>query len=179
MSTYLCTYLSISVVYLCMYASLSINICHLSIYLHHLSIYLSSIIHLSIYLSTVYLSLFSRCPVQLFVTPMDCSTPGFPVLHCLLEHISVSIESVMPLNHLILSRPVFLLLSIFSSIRVFSNESALHTRQPKYWSFTFSIRPSSEYSGLISFSIDWFDLLAVQGTLKNLLQHQSSKASVL
>ena len=157
-----------------MYASLSINICHLSIYLYHLSIYLSSIIHLSIYLS-----LFSCCPVQLFVTPMDCSTPGFPVLHCLLEHISVSIESVMPLNHLILSRPAFLLLSIFSSIRVFSNESALHIRRPKYWSFTFSIRPSSEYSGLISFSIDWFYLLAVQGTLKNLLQHQSSKASVL
>ena len=125
---YLPVYLPIYllVIYLCMYASLSINICHLSIYLYHLSIYLSSIIHLSIYLS-----LFSCCPVQLFVTPMDCSTPGFPVLHCLLEHISVSIESVMPLNHLILSRPAFLLLSIFSSIRVFSNKSVLHIRQAK------------------------------------------------
>ena len=85
----------------------------------------------------------------------------------------------MPSNHLILCHPLHSLLSIFSSIRVFSNESALRIRWPNYWSFSFSISPSNEYSGLISFRIDWLDLLAVQGTLKSLLQHQSSKASVL
>ena len=88
------------------------------------------------------------------------------------------IESVMPSNHLILSHPL-LLPSIFPSIKVFSNESALCTRWPKDWSFRFSISPSSEYSGLISFRMDWLDLLAVQGTLKSLLQHHSSKASIL
>ena len=91
----------------------------------------------------------------------------------------MSIESVMPSNHLILYRPLLLLPSIFSSIRVFSNESALLMRWPKYWSFSFSISPSNEYSGLISFSRDWLDLLAVQGTLKSLLQHHSLKASIL
>ena len=91
----------------------------------------------------------------------------------------MSIESVMPFNHLILCRPFLLLPSIFPSIRVFSNESVLHIRWPKYWSFSFSISPSSEYSGLISFRIDWFGLLAVQRTLKSLLQHHSSKTSVL
>ena len=91
----------------------------------------------------------------------------------------MSIESVIPSNHLILCRFLLLLPSIFPSIRVFSNESALHIRWPKDWSFSFSISPSNEYSGLISFSIDWFDLLAVQGTLKSLLQHHSSKASIL
>ena len=85
----------------------------------------------------------------------------------------------MPSNHLILCRPLLLLPSIFPSIRVFSNESALHIRWPKYWSFSFSISPSNEYSGLISFGIDWLDLLAVQGTLKSLLQHHSSKASII
>ena len=85
----------------------------------------------------------------------------------------------MPSNHLILCRPLLLPPSIFPSIRVFSKESVLHIRWPQYWSFSFSIRPSNEYSGLISFSIDWFDLLAVQGTLKSLLQHHSSKASIL
>ena len=90
----------------------------------------------------------------------------------------MSIESVKPSNHLILCRPL-LLPSIFPSIRVFSNESVLHIRWPKYWSFSFSISPSNEYSGLISFRMDWLDLLAVQGTLKSLLQHHSSKASVL
>ena len=89
-----------------------------------------------------------------------------------------SIESVMPSNHLILCRPI-LLPSIFPSIRVFSNESALHIRWPKYWSFSFSISPSNEYLGLISFRMDWLDLLAVQGTLKSLFQHHSSKASIL
>ena len=90
-----------------------------------------------------------------------------------------SIESVIPSNHLILCYPFLLLSSIFPSIRVFSNESVLHIRWPKYWSFSFSISLSSEYSGLISFRIDWLDLLKVQGTLKSLLQHHTSKASVL
>ena len=85
------------------------------------------------------------------------------------------IESVMPSNHLILCHPLLLLSSIFPSIRVFSNEWTLHIKWPKYWSFSFSISPSSEYSGLISFRIDWIDLLAVQGTLKHLLQHHNSK----
>ena len=91
----------------------------------------------------------------------------------------MSIESVMPSNHLILYHPLLLLLSIFPSIRVFSNESILHIRWPKYWSFSFSISPSNEYLGLISFRMDWLDFLAVQGTLKNLLQHHNSKASIL
>ena len=92
---------------------------------------------------------------------------------------NLSIESVMPSNHLVLCCPLLLLLSIFPSIRVFSNESVLHVRWTKYWSFSFSISPSNEYSGLISFRIHCFDLLAVQETLKSLLQHQSSKASIL
>ena len=91
----------------------------------------------------------------------------------------MSIESVMPSNHLILCPPLLLPPSIFPSIRVFSSESFLHIRWPKYWSFSFSISPSSEYSWLISFGMDWLDLLAVQGTLKSLLQHHSSKASIL
>ena len=91
----------------------------------------------------------------------------------------MSIELVMPSNHLIFCRPLLLLPSIFPSIRVFSNESALHIRWPKYWSFSFNISPSSEHSGLISFRMDWLDLLAVQGILKSLLQHHSSKASIL
>ena len=89
------------------------------------------------------------------------------------------IELVLPSNHLILCHPLLLPPSIFPSIRVFSNESALHIRWPKYWSFSFSISPCNEYSGLISFRIDWLDLLVVQGTLKSLLQHHSSKASIL
>ena len=91
----------------------------------------------------------------------------------------MSIQSVMPSNHLILCCPLLLLPSIFPSIRVFSSKSVLHIRWPKYWSFSFSISPSNEYLGLISFRIDLFDLLAVQGTLKSLLQHHSSKASIL
>ena len=111
---------------------------------------------------------------------MDYSTPGFPVIiksWSLLK--LMSIESIMPSNHLILFCPLFLLPSVFLSIRVFSSESALHIRWPKYWSFSFSISPSNEYSGLISFRMDWLDLLAVQGTLKSLLPHQSSKALIL
>ena len=91
----------------------------------------------------------------------------------------MSIESMMPSNHLILCHPLLLLPSIFLSIRVFSSESALHIRWPKYWSFSFNISPSNEHPGLISSSIDWLDLLEVQGTLKSLLQHHSSKASIL
>ena len=107
--------------------------------------------------------------------------PGFPVLHCLPEFAQKlrSIESVMPSNHLILCHPLILLPSIFPSIRVFPKELVLHIRWPKYWSFSFSISPSNEYSGLISFRIDWFDLLAIHRTLKSLLQHHSSKASIL
>ena len=91
----------------------------------------------------------------------------------------MSTESVMPTNHLILCHPLLLLPSIFPNIRVFSNESVLCIRWPKYWSFSFNISPSNEYSGLIYFRIDWFDLLAVQGTLKSVLQHRSSKSSIL
>ena len=102
--------------------------------------------------------------------PMDCSTPGFLVHQQLLTLLKLmSVESVMPSNHLILCYPLLLLPSIFPSIRVFSNESVLCIRWPKYWNFNFSISPSNEYSGLISFRIDWLDLLAVQGNLKSLL----------
>ena len=139
---------------------------------------------------------------------MNRSTPGLPVHHHLPEftqtHVQLftipwttacqaslsisnsqssaklmSMESVMPSSHLILCRPFLLLPSILSSIRVFSNESALCIRWPKYWSFSFNIRPSNEHPGLISFRVDWLDLLAVQGTLRSLLQNHSSKASIL
>ena len=122
-------------------------------------------------------SVAQSCPTR--CNPMDCCTPGFPVLHpwSLLEH--MSIESVMPSNHLILCHPLLLLPSFFPSIRVFSSESVLCIRWPKYWRFNFSNSPSNEHPGLISFRMDWLDLLAVQGTLKSLLQHHSSKASVL
>ena len=111
---------------------------------------------------------------------MDHRTPGFPVHHNSQRLLKLmSIESVMPSNHLILCRPLLLLPSIFPTTRVFSNESTLRIRWPTYYSFSFSISLSNEYSGLISFGIDWLDLLAVQGTLKRLLQHHSSKASTL
>ena len=110
---------------------------------------------------------------------MDCSTPGFPVYHQLPELTQThAIESVLPSSHLILCCPLLLPPSVFPSIRVFSNESVLLIRWPKYWSFSFSLSPSNEYSELISFRTDWLDLLAVQGTLKSLLQHHSSKASI-
>ena len=107
--------------------------------------------------------------------------PGFPVLHHLPRSLLklISLELVIPSNHLILCHPLLLLSSVFPRIRVFSNELTLHIRWPKYWSFSFSISPSNEYSGLISFMIDWFDLLAAQRTLKSLLQHHGSKASIL
>ena len=111
---------------------------------------------------------------------MDCSMLAtLPVTNSQSVLKFMSIELVMPSNHLIFCHPILILPSIFPSIRVFSNESALRTRWPKYWNFSFSISPSNEYSGLISFRMDWLDLLAVQGTLKSLLQHHSSKASIL
>ena len=113
---------------------------------------------------------------QTLCDPMNRSTPGLPVHHQLPEFIQTHIH---PSNHLILHCPLFLLPSIFPSSRVFSNESALHMRWPKYWSFSFSISLSNEHPGLISFRMDWLDLLAVQGTLKSLLQHHSSRASIL
>ena len=118
--------------------------------------------------------------VWLFVTPWTAARQAslsFTNSWCLLK--LISIESVMPFNHLVLCRPLLLLPSIFPSIRVFSNESALRIRWSKYWSFTFNISPSYEHSELISFRMDWLDLLAVQGTLKSLLQNHSSKASIL
>ena len=118
--------------------------------------------------------------VRLLVTPWTAARQVslfFTISQSL--HKPMSIESVMPSNHLIHCRPFLLLPSIFPSIRVFSNESVLCIRWPQYWSFTFSISPSNEYSWLISFSIDWFDLLEVQGTLKSLLQCRSSKTSIL
>ena len=123
-------------------------------------------------------SVAQSCPTLCY--PMNPSTPGLPVHHQLLESLRLmSIESVMPSSHLILCRPLLLLPPIPPSIRVFSNELTLHMRLPKYWSFSFSIIPSKEIPGLISFRMDWLDLLAVQGTLKSLLQHHSSKASIL
>ena len=111
---------------------------------------------------------------------MDCSMPSFPVHHHLLKLGQTHVHQlVMPSSHLVLCHPILLLPSIFLCIRVSSNESVLRIRWPKYWSFSFSISPSNEYLGLISLKIDWFDLLAVQGTLRNLLQHQSSKALIL
>ena len=112
---------------------------------------------------------------RMLCDPMDCSMPGFPVYHQLLVLIQthVKLESVMPSNHLMLCRPLLLPPSIFPSIRVFSNESVLHIRWPRYWSFSFSISASNEHSGLISIRMDLLDLLAVQRTLKSLLQHHS------
>ena len=118
--------------------------------------------------------------VLLFATPRTAASPAslsFTISWSLLKF--MSIESVMLSNHLILCCPLLLRPSIFPSIRVFSKVSVLHIRWPKYWSFSFSISPSKEYSGLIFFRIDWFDLLAVQGTLESLLQHDNSKASIL
>ena len=117
-------------------------------------------------------SVAQSCPT--LCDPMNCSTPGFPVHHQLPCPTPIllklmSIESVMPSNHITFSHPLLLPPSIFPSIRVFSSESVLHIRWPKYWRFSFSISPSNEYSGLISFRMDWLDLRAVQGTLKSLL----------
>ena len=118
--------------------------------------------------------------IRLFVTPWTAAhQASLSITNSLSLLKFMSIESMMPSNHLILCRPLLLLPSTFPSIRVFSNESVLHIRWPKYWSFGFSVSPSDEYSGLISFRMDWLDLLEVQGTFKSLLQHHSSKASIL
>ena len=134
------------------------------------------------FLGTYYCNQFSSVSqrVRLFVTPWTAARQASLSItnsQSLLK--LMSIESVMPSNHLILCHPLLFLPSIFPSIRVFSNESALRIRWPKYWSFSFSIRPFNEYSGLISFRMDWLDHLAVQGTLKSLLKHHSLKASIL
>ena len=127
-----------------------------------------------------YIQFSSVAHVWLFVTPWTTvHQASLSIINSRSLLKLMSIESVMPSNHLIFCHPLLLLPLIFPSIKVFSNESALHIRWPKYWSFSFSISPSNEYSGLISFRIDWLDLLAVQGTLKSLLQHHSSKASIL
>ena len=119
-------------------------------------------------------------PARLFVTPWTAARQAsLSITNSRSLPKLMSIESVMPSNHLILCHPLLLLPSIFPSIRVFSNESAFRIKWPKYWSFSFSISPSNEHSGLISFRTDWLDLLAVQGTLKSLLQHHSSKESIL
>ena len=131
---------------------------------------MGTIVTVSLQFSSVAQMCLSLC------NPMDCSMLGFNSLSLLKP---MSIESVMPSKHLILYHPLLLRPSIFPSIRVFSKESVLHIKWPKDWSFSFSISPSNEYSRLISFSTDWMDLLAVQGTLKSLLQHHSSKVSIL
>ena len=150
------------------------------------NIYLDYIcIHVYIYMTQLYIYMYQFssvaqwCPT--LCDPMDCSTPGLPVYHQLPEFTQTHVHWVGDAisNHLILCYPLLLLPSIFPSIRVFSNESALCIRWPKYWSFSFNITPSNEYPGLISFRMDWLDCLPVQGTLKSLLQHHSSKASVL
>ena len=150
------------------YTSVSLLPSRIQGYCYHLSKFL---------LKYQFSSVAQSCPT--LCDPMNCM-PGLPVHHQVLEFTQTqSIESVMPSNHLILCIPLLLLLSIFPSIRIFSNESVLHIRWPNYWSFSFNISPSNEYPGLISFRMDWMDLLAVQGTLKSLLQHHSSKASIL
>ena len=117
---------------------------------------------------------------RMLCDPMDCSTPGFPVRYNFQSLLKLmSIESVMPSKLLILCHPLLVLSSIFPSIMVVSNKSVLCMRWPKYWTFSFNISPSNEYSGLTSFRTDWLDLLAVQGSLESLLQHHSSKASIL
>ena len=131
-------------------------------------------------MSSVFSSVQLLSCVQLSATPWTAARQAFQSItnsRSLLK--LMSIKPVMPSNHLILYRPLLLPPSIFPRIRVFSNESALSIKLPKYWSFSFSISPSNEYSGLISFRMDWLDLLTVQGTLKSLLQHCSSKASIL
>ena len=129
-------------------------------------------------ISVQFSSVAQSCPT--LCHPVDRSTPGLPVItNSQSPPKPMSIESVMPSNHFILCRSLLFPPSIFPSIRVFSNESALCTRWPEYWSFSFNTSPSNEYPGLISFRMDWLDLLAVQGTLKSLLQYHSSKASIL
>ena len=137
------------------------------------------VLYKCVWLFSIFVVIQSLSHVWLFATPWTAAhqaSLSFSISWSLLK--LISIELVMPSNNLILCRPLLLLPSIFPSIRVFSNEIVLHIRWPKYWSFSFSISPSNEYSGLISFRIDWLDLLAVQGTLRSLLQHHGSKASI-
>ena len=130
--------------------------------------------------AAVVVSVQSLSRVQLFATPWTAAQQASPsITNSWSLPKLMSIESVMPSNHLILCRPLLLLPSIFPNIWVFSNESVLCIRWPNYWSFSFNISPSNEHSGLMSFRMDWLDLLAVQGTLKSLLQHHNSKASIL
>ena len=138
------------------------------------------LVHRACSISIQFSSIQALSHVWLFATPWTtaCQASLFITNSWSLLKL-MSIELVMPSNHLILCHPLLLLPSIFPSIRVFSNESVLHIRWPKYWSFSFSISPSNEYSGLISFRMDWLNILVVQGTLKSLLQHHSSKASIL
>ena len=139
-----------------------------------------SYIYIYIYMYVYISSVQSLSRVQLFGTPWTAACQASLSINNFWSLLKLmSIESVMPSNHLILCRPLLLLPSIFPSIRVFSSESVLRIRWPKYWSFSFSISPSNKYSGLISFRMDCLDLLAVQGTLKSLLQYHSSKASIL
>ena len=136
--------------------------------------------YLDIYRIVHFSSVQSLSHVRLFSTPWTTARQAsLSITNSRSPAKPMSIESMMPSNHLILCRPLLLLPSIFPSIRVFSNESALCIRWPKYWSFSFKISPTNEQPRLISFRMDWLDLLAVQGTLKNLLQHHSSKASIL
>ena len=133
----------------------------------------------SIRSSVQFISVQSLSRVRLFATPSTAARQAsLSITNSQSPPKSMSIKSVMPSNHLILCCPLLLLPSIFPRIRIFSNESTLHIRWPKYWSFSFSISPSNEHPGLIPFRMDWLDLLAVQGTLKSLLQHYSSKASI-
>ena len=133
-----------------------------------------------IWLSVQFSSVQSLSYVQLFATPwITACLASLSINNSWSPPKPRSIESVMPSNHLILGHPLLLLPSIFPGITVFSNESALRIRWPKYWSFSFNISPSNEHAGLISFRMDWWDLLAVQGTLKSLLQHHSLKTSIL
>ena len=152
----------------------------LTIYVYWSELQLQLVGHVVDFDTNHFGSVQSLSRVQLFVTPWTAACQAsLSITNSWSLHKLLSIESVMPSKHLILCHPLLLLPSIFSSISVFSNESVLHIRWPKYWSFSFTISPSSEYSGLISFSMDWLDLFAVQGTLKSLLKHHSSKASVL
>ena len=138
------------------------------------------LVYISLISSVQFSSVQLLSHVQLFATPQTAACQvSLSITNSWSLFKLMSIESVMPSNHLILCRPLLLMPSIFPSIRVFSNESVLCIKWPKYWSFSFSISPSNEYSGLISFRIGWFDVLAVQGTLKSPLQHHSSKASIL
>ena len=140
--------------------------------------------HKKVHYDSIYMRYFSSVQslsrVRLFATPWTAARQAsLSIINSCSSFKLISIESVVPPNHLILCHPILFLPSIFPRIRVLSNESALCIRWPKYWSFSFSISPSTEYSGLISFRMDWLDLLEVQGTLKSLLQHHSSNASIL